>query len=248
MDLTRALAARLGIRVQPVEYATPGEVGEGLNAGSCDIAFLVIDESRAAAVDFSPPYASREFTYLVPAGSKIRIVTDADQPGVRIGVVRTHASETALIHSVKQAELIRTQVLDDAIDLLRNGRVDAASARQDLTKYSARLPESRALEDHYGSSFAAIAVPKGNAGRLAYISEFLEAAKASGLVQRRWIAPLKAVCERHQGSAKSTSRVREAYLGQDDAKLAGVACGGKRFVGCDRHAGAGAFRFDCGGG
>jgi len=30
----------------------------------------------------------------------------------------------------------------------------------------------------------AMAVPKGQAGRLAYISEFIEEAKASGLVQR----------------------------------------------------------------
>jgi polar amino acid transport system substrate-binding protein len=43
---------------------------------------------------------------------------------------------------------------------------------------------SRVLEDSYGANFPALAVPKGRAERLAYISEFVEQAKASGVVQR----------------------------------------------------------------
>ena len=59
-----------------------------------------------------------------------------------------------------------------------------ASAREDLVKYSTQLPGSRVLADRYGTSLSAMAVPKGHAGRLAYVSEFIEEAKASGLVQR----------------------------------------------------------------
>ena len=80
MELARALAACLGIAVVPVEYSTPGEVVEGLTASACDVAFLVVDPSRASAVDFSPPYVERDFTYLVPADSPIRSIADADQP------------------------------------------------------------------------------------------------------------------------------------------------------------------------
>lgn len=40
------------------------------------------------------------------------------------------------------------------------------------------------LEDRYGVNLAAIVVATGQAGRLAYINEFVEEAKASGLVQR----------------------------------------------------------------
>jgi polar amino acid transport system substrate-binding protein len=185
MDLTRALAARLGIEALPVEYATPGDVVEGLNAGTCDVAFLVIDPVRAAAVDFSPPYVERDFTYLVPTNSSIGSAMDADQSGVRIAVVRTHASTLALSHVVKHAALVQAESLDAAFDMLRSREVDLlASARQDLLKYSIQLPGSRVLKDRYGSSVAAVAVPKGHAGWLAYISEFIAEAKASGLVQR----------------------------------------------------------------
>jgi polar amino acid transport system substrate-binding protein len=59
-----------------------------------------------------------------------------------------------------------------------------ASPRRGLLEYSTRLPGSRVLEDDYGANLLAMAVPKHHAGRLAYISDFIEEAKASGLVQR----------------------------------------------------------------
>ena len=40
------------------------------------------------------------------------------------------------------------------------------------------------LQERYGAYLLAMALRKGQAGRLAYITEFIEEAKASGLVQR----------------------------------------------------------------
>ena len=59
-----------------------------------------------------------------------------------------------------------------------------ASVRPVLLEYSTQLPGSRVLEDRYGANLVAMVVTKGQAGRLAYISEFIEETKASGLVQR----------------------------------------------------------------
>jgi polar amino acid transport system substrate-binding protein len=74
---------------------------------------------------------------------------------------------------------------DSAFELLRTGRVDAwASARQVLVDYSARLPGSRVLEDRFGTNRAAVVVAKGEAARLAYISDFIEEIKATGFVQQ----------------------------------------------------------------
>jgi len=72
-----------------------------------------------------------------------------------------------------------------AFDLLRTGRADAwASTRPALLEYSAKLAGSRVLEDFFGANFTAMTIPKGHPGRLAYIGEFIEEAKASGIVQR----------------------------------------------------------------
>jgi hypothetical protein len=44
--------------------------------------------------------------------------------------------------------------------------------------------QSILLEDRYGANLVAMAVAKDQAGQLAYISEFVEEAKASAFVQR----------------------------------------------------------------
>ena len=180
-----ALAARLGVGVQLVGFPPPPAVVACLKAGACDVAYMGIEPSRAAEISFSPPFMQQDFTYLVPAGSSIRSVADADRPGVRIAVMRNHAATLALSRILKHAESISAETPDAAFDLLRTGHSDAwAGARFSLMEYSAQLPGSRVLEGRYGANLIAIVVPKVQAGRLAYVSEFIEEAKASGSVQR----------------------------------------------------------------
>jgi polar amino acid transport system substrate-binding protein len=183
VQIAHALAARLGVEVQLVGYPTPPAVEECLRVGACDVGFLGIE--RAAEVGVSPPFLQVDYTYLVPAGSTIRRIADADQPGVRIAVVRNHLSTLALSRILKHVKPISAEIPDAAFDLLRTGQVDAfASTRSVLLAYSTKLPDLRVLEDRYGANLLAMAVAKDQAGRLAYISEFIEEAKASGLVQR----------------------------------------------------------------
>jgi polar amino acid transport system substrate-binding protein len=86
---------------------------------------------------------------------------------------------------LQRAELVRTDGEAAAADLLRTGRAHArAAARLALLEEAAMLHGSRVLDDGFGAiSFAAL-VPKGHPGRLAYVGEFVEEAKASGLVRR----------------------------------------------------------------
>jgi polar amino acid transport system substrate-binding protein len=121
----------------------------------------------------------------LPAGSSIRSVADADQPGIRIAAVRNHAATLALSRILKHATLVYADTPEAAFDLLRTERLDAmAQVNFVLQRYSTQLPGSRVLETRYGANRQAMAVPKGKPGRLTYISEFIEEAKASGLVQR----------------------------------------------------------------
>ena len=185
IDVARALVARLGVELVLTGYRTPSEVVECLKGGACDVAYLGHEPSRAGDVDFSPPLLELDYTYLVPAGSPIRSFADADRPGVRIAVVRSHASTLALDRILKHAEQVSVEIPDAAFDLLRSGRVDVfASVRSALLDYRVKLTGSSVLEDRYGANRLAVAVPKGHAGRLAYVSAFVEEAKASGLVQR----------------------------------------------------------------
>jgi polar amino acid transport system substrate-binding protein len=183
VDIARELAMRLGIEL--VEYPSPPAVLDGLKVDAWDVGFLAIDPSRAVVVDFAPPYLQIDATYLTTAGSSIRSVTEADQPGVRIAVTSKSVEEIVLSRSLKRAELQRVDTISAGFDLLRDGDAHALAApRPALLALSARLPGSRVLEDRFHAAFGAMAVPKGQTGRLAYIAEFVEQAKASGLVQQ----------------------------------------------------------------
>ena len=184
-EIAQALAARIGVQVVLLEHPTPPKAVECLKAGACDLLFLPLDDRAASVGDFSPPIFQYDYTLLVPAGSSIRSVADADRPGVRIAAVQNHASTLALSRLLKQAELVYAETPDPAFDLLRSGRASAlASTRPVLLGYSTQLAGSRVLEDRYGANLNRMVVPKGKPGWLAYVSEFVEAAKASGLVQK----------------------------------------------------------------
>ena len=184
VDIARALAARIKVEFQPIEYPRPGVVLDGAQNNRWDVTFLVVDPARAADADFSSPYMESDFTLLVPAGSAIRNFADADQPGIRIGAPRGDAVDLRLTRIVKQAELVRVDNQAAGADLLRTGRIHTyAAPRPALLGMSAQLSGSHVLEDSFATiSFAAV-VPKGHDGNLAYVGEFLEEAKASGLIK-----------------------------------------------------------------
>jgi polar amino acid transport system substrate-binding protein len=83
VDLSRALAAKLGIPVTLVEYRNAGAVVDRARSGAWDIAFLAIDTMRND-VEFTPSYMGVDNGVLVPADSPIRTIADVDCPGVRI--------------------------------------------------------------------------------------------------------------------------------------------------------------------
>jgi polar amino acid transport system substrate-binding protein len=185
VEIARALAARIGVQAVLLEHPTPPKVVECLKAGACDVVFLPFDARAAKDGDFSSPFIQFEYTLLVPPGSSIRSVADADRAGVRIAAVRNHASTNTLSPLLKQAKLVYAETPDPTFDLLRAGHADVmASTRNALLEYSTQLPGSQVLEERYGANLNRVVVPKDHAGRLAYINEFVEEAKASGLVQR----------------------------------------------------------------
>jgi polar amino acid transport system substrate-binding protein len=184
IEIAHVLAARLGVDVSLIGLPTPTKAVECLKTDGCDAAFLGIEPSRAAEVDFSPPLFQFDYTYLVPAGSDIATIADADRRRVRIGFVDSHASALALRRQITAAELVGVELPEQAFALLQNAKVDAlAFPRDQLLDFAAKLPGSLVLLDRYGINRVGMAVRKGRAGLLAYVSEFAEHAKASGFIQ-----------------------------------------------------------------
>jgi polar amino acid transport system substrate-binding protein len=185
VEIARAFAPRLNVQLVTVEHSTPLEGIACLKIGACDMLFLPRDARAAEIGDFSNPIFQFDYTLLVPAGSAIGKVGDADRSGVRIAAVRNHASTNELLRQLKQAEVVYAETPELTFELLRNGAADAmASTRLVLLPLSEQLPGARVLADHYGANINRMVVPKGKAGWLSYVNEFVEDAKASGLVQK----------------------------------------------------------------
>jgi polar amino acid transport system substrate-binding protein len=185
VESARAFAARIGIPLALVEHPTPPEAVVCLKAGACDLLFLPFDDRSASVGDFSPPIFQFDYTLLVPATSPVQRVADIDRAGTRIAAVRNHASTIELSRLLKQAELVYAETPEQTFALVRAGQADAmASARPTLLTYSAQLSGSRVLEDRYGANINRMVVPKGKAAWLSYASEFVEEAKATGVVQK----------------------------------------------------------------
>ena len=185
VDLANALGEKLGIPVELVTYSNYPDMLDAAARGTFDVTFLPFDQERTKVLDYAPPYFYFEFTYLAPGGSAIRGQDDVDRPGVRIAVAEGSVTARNREQSLKNASLVRFKTLAEIRDQLRAGKVDAAAAgRETLTGLAAQVPGARVLEGSFHVEGVALAVPKNRPAALAYVTEFTETAKTTGIVRR----------------------------------------------------------------
>ena len=189
VDLGAELAQRLGVPVAYVAYLASGEITAAADSGVWDVTFMPVDAERKKFVEFGNAYHLLQSTYLVAPGSNIRDVADANRAGVRIAGVANTATFRASNRTAPSATHVTVAGVDAAVQLMRVGKADAiALSRESLTGLAANIPGSRILDGGFLNSTTAIAVPKGRPAALAYSSEFVESAKASGSVRRAFDA------------------------------------------------------------
>jgi polar amino acid transport system substrate-binding protein len=181
----KALAEQLGVPLQIVPHKASGEIQNSAADNKWDVAFLPVDEERKKFVDFGNAYHLLQSTFLVAPGSKIKSVADANANGVGIGGVANTATFRAAKKATPEAAHIDFAGVDAAAAAMNEGCIEAiALSRESLTGLAAKIPGSRILDDALLNSCTAVCVPKRRPAALAYVSDFIEEAKASGLVRR----------------------------------------------------------------
>jgi polar amino acid transport system substrate-binding protein len=86
---------------------------------------------------------------------------------------------------LKKTTITAVNAVDQALEMLGSGNADAfALTRDSLLPLAARVPGSRILDGAFHQTGIAIAVPKNRPNALAYVTTFMEDAKASGIVRR----------------------------------------------------------------
>jgi len=184
VELACELARHLDLPLDLVAFESAGKMFEAIKRDAWDVAFLAIDAARANEIDFTPPYLEIEGTYLVPESSQLSSIEEVDRSGVRIGVSANSAYDLFLNRTIKNAELVRAPNPNAAFELLIDGKVDVvAGVRQHLVANSSRLPGSRVLHGRFMAIEQALGIRKGRQATEA-LSDFIEQAKASGLVAR----------------------------------------------------------------
>ena len=184
-DLAREIAARLGVPVRYVTYKTPGELADMADAGAWDVGLIGAEPARAEKIAFTPAYVEIEATYLVPAGSALKTLADVDRAGVRIAVTGRSAYGLWLDRNIKHAELVRSETLDSAFEQFVGGRLDAlAGLKPRLLTDVEKLPGARILDGKFTAVQQSVGTPRKNQASAAFLRDFVETAKASGLIGR----------------------------------------------------------------
>jgi len=184
-DMAREIAGRLGVGIAFVPFPSPGELADALGEGVWDIGMIGAEPSRAETIAFTPAYVEIEATYLVPAGSPFTSVDEVDRSGVRIAVSGRSAYDLFLTRSLAHAELVRAKGVGGASELFGRERLDAlAGLRPALLEEARKHAGSRVLDGYFTAVQQAIGTKRGNDAGAAFLHEFVEEAKRSGLVAR----------------------------------------------------------------
>ena len=184
-DMAREIASRLGVPVKYVPYARPGELADAAGTSVWDIGLIGAEPQRAEKIAFTPAYVEIEATYLVPAGSALKTIGEVDRAGVRIAVTARSAYDLWLERNIKNARLVRSEGGDATFKNFVDDKLDAlAGLRPGLLGLSAKLPGSRILDGQFTAVQQAVGTARANTAGAAFLRDFVEEAKKSGLVAR----------------------------------------------------------------
>ncbi|MGJ4951589.1 ABC transporter substrate-binding protein [Bradyrhizobium sp. HKCCYLS20291] len=179
----KEMARRLHVDYEPVVFTKNAEVLEAIKTGAVDVVFTNASAARAKEMDFGPVYLEIELGYLVPDGSALSNAGDVDASGRKVGVTTGSTSDATLGRELKEATLIRSPTLKDAVALLKDHEIDAfATNKATLFEMAEQVPGSRVLDGRWGEERHAIAIPKGRDAARDFLRDFTAEIRSSGLV------------------------------------------------------------------
>ncbi|MBR0667423.1 transporter substrate-binding domain-containing protein [Roseomonas hellenica] len=184
-SMAKAIAERLGVPVRYVPFPKPGLLADAVDDDVWDIGLIGAEPQRAEKIAFTAAYTEIEATYLVPAGSPITAIDQVDRPGIRIAVSARSAYDLWLVRNIKQATLVQVEGGPAAVAKFRDEKLEVlAGLRPGLLTDQEALPGSRILDGQFTAVQQAIGTQRRNSAGAAFLSAFVEEAKASGLVAK----------------------------------------------------------------
>lgn len=182
-ELAREIARRLDVPLEFITFDSAGRMADAAASGAWDIAFLANEPARASQILFSPAYLEIEAGYLVPPGSPIRSIEEADAAGLRIAIAEKSAYDLFLSRSLLRARLVHAKGMDDSYELFMTEKLDLlAGIKPWLTIIAGKMPGSRVLDGRFTAVQQCIGTPKGREAGVTFLSKFVDEIKDSGFV------------------------------------------------------------------
>ncbi len=184
-DIMRELASRLGVPVDFMVHATPGDVADASTKGTWDVAILAIEQSRAKTIAFSPPISEIEATYMVHTDSPLRTAAQVDVAGIRIAAPEKAGYELYLTRTIVNATIVRAPSTKAAIDVfVERGADTLAGLKPNLLELMETKEEVRLLDGNFTVVNHGLGTPADRLQAAAYLKAFVEEMNASGFVAR----------------------------------------------------------------
>ncbi len=189
IDLARALAARLSIRLTFVETNFMGFM-DRLEAGDCDVAMMAvgITPARAERIAFARPYlASPVYAVTTRDSQRIRNWADIDSPGTVVAVAAGTVMEPLMVRTLKRAELLIVAPPRTREAEIQAGRADVFMSDFPYTRRMLLMHDwARIIEppDRFGETLYAWALPQNDLAWLSELNSFLSAIRSDGTLAR----------------------------------------------------------------
>ena len=186
-DLGAEMARVLGVPYQPTAYETPPAGMKAMRDGVADVIFLAPTPERIGQIDFAPAFMEMELSLLVPSGSPIQTLVDADQPGRRIVVYERSANEEMVRQKLPKATRVLVPLSDykKAFGMITAGEGDAfADLLYQTLANQSEMPGMRIVPGADGHNALAIGYAKERPAAAAYVKAFTETAIKSGFVAK----------------------------------------------------------------
>jgi polar amino acid transport system substrate-binding protein len=213
IDLFCRFATYLNLPLEFTTYPTVQQAQIGFDSDVWEIGASTDQFGTIVGASPANAYSAINATLMVDDASPIVSVADADQPGTRIAVQAGIAIDIYLRAHFRHATLVEVvtgSAPRDVFPLVQHGCVDvAAGGRSGLTSFVAsQYPGGRVLDDTLVDIETAPYVHPNNDPARCYLTEYIEAAKASGLLFQAWsrltpaqqfgtgVAPPHPLCEK----------------------------------------------------
>ena len=189
IDMARALAARLNVRLAFVETSFT-EFMDRIDDGSCDIAMMAVGVTppRAQRIAFSKPYmASPVYAVTTRTNTRIQSWRDIDSAGTVVAVAAGTIMEPLMRETLRNAETMVVRAPRTREGEILSGRADVFMSDYPYTRRMVLMHDwARVIEPpgRFGETLYAYALPRNDQPWLNEVNAFLERARLDGTIAR----------------------------------------------------------------